>query len=72
MTILEVRQEKDTMEMTTMEGDKESMTKEMGIKEMRYEKNMMTSKQGRVVMIKEMATREIGREIVTQEVGKKS
>ena len=30
-----MRQEKDTMEMTTMEGGKESMTKEMGIKEMR-------------------------------------
>ena len=34
--------------------------------------NMMASKQGRVAMIKEMATREIGRVMVTQEVDKKS
>jgi hypothetical protein len=37
VTIMEVMQEKDTMEMTTtmVEGDKESRTKEMSIKEMR-------------------------------------
>ena len=34
--------------------------------------NMMASKQGRVAMIKEMATREIGGVMVTQEVDKKS
>ena len=34
--------------------------------------HMMTSKQGRVAMIREMATREKGREMVTQEVDKKS
>ena len=34
--------------------------------------NMMASKQGRVAMTREMATREIGREMVTQEVDKKS
>ena len=33
---------------------------------------MMTSKQGKVAMIKEMATKEIGREMVTKEVGKES
>ena len=37
LTIMGVKQEKDTMEMTTtmVEGDKESRTKEMSIKEMR-------------------------------------
>ena len=37
LTIMGVMQEKDTMEMTTtmVEGDKESRTKEMSIKEMR-------------------------------------
>ena len=35
VTIMEVMQEKDTMTTTMVEGDKESRTKEMSIKEMR-------------------------------------
>jgi hypothetical protein len=41
----------------------------MGIKEMRQEKNsMMTSKQGRMIMIKEMAIKEVGRESKIKEM----